>query len=363
VLGSPSYLAPERLDDLEAGPESDLWSLGVTLYAAVEGKSPWQRSSAYATVAALVQREPLPPPVHAGPLTPVLAGLLAWDPADRLDADRASEMLRQVLAGTTPAPVVPPAAAEPRHEPKPEPEPEPRTKKGRWLVVGSLAAAIVLAGVAVGLGLVESRPGGGDPAGPLAAFPATAGASENVAGYAPVEPSPAVSPTVSRPKPAGTGVVTRSPRLSTPPTRKPAKATPKATAKAPLTPVADSRPLVNRSSGRCIDVPDGNPDTTAEIQLWDCQNGVGQAFTLTGDGLWHVVGKCLEMSTTGKGAHLYLGTCTGGSLQKFALTGSGTLVGAENGYCVEPSGGVVENGTWLRTYTCNGSAYQQWQLS
>ncbi|GAA4567194.1 hypothetical protein GCM10023176_18820 [Micromonospora coerulea] len=94
VLGSPAYIAPERAKDGTAGPEADLWSLGATLYAAVEGKSPYARPSAIATLAALAT-EPLPPPKNAGPLKPVLQGLLRKDPAERMTADVAERLLRK----------------------------------------------------------------------------------------------------------------------------------------------------------------------------------------------------------------------------------------------------------------------------
>ncbi|KKK06619.1 serine/threonine-protein kinase [Micromonospora sp. HK10] len=94
VLGSPAYIAPERARDGTAGPEADLWSLGATLYAAVEGKSPYARPSAIATLAALAT-EPLPPPKNAGPLKPVLQGLLRKDPAERINAEVAERLLRK----------------------------------------------------------------------------------------------------------------------------------------------------------------------------------------------------------------------------------------------------------------------------
>ncbi|WP_346536550.1 serine/threonine-protein kinase [Micromonospora sp. DPT] len=94
VLGSPAYIAPERAKDGTAGPEADLWSLGATLYAAVEGKSPYARSSAIATLAALAT-EPLPPPKNAGPLKPVLQGLLRKDPEQRITAEVAERLLRR----------------------------------------------------------------------------------------------------------------------------------------------------------------------------------------------------------------------------------------------------------------------------
>jgi hypothetical protein len=94
VLGSPAYIAPERARDGTAGPEADLWSLGATLYAAVEGKSPYARPSAIATLAALAT-EPMPPPKNAGPLKPVLNGLLRKDPNERINAEVAERLLRR----------------------------------------------------------------------------------------------------------------------------------------------------------------------------------------------------------------------------------------------------------------------------
>ncbi|MEU1842046.1 serine/threonine-protein kinase [Micromonospora sediminicola] len=94
VLGSPAYISPERARDGTAGPEADLWSLGATLYAAVEGKSPYARPSAIATLAALAT-EPLPPTRNAGPLKPVLQGLLRKDPDERITAEVAERMLRK----------------------------------------------------------------------------------------------------------------------------------------------------------------------------------------------------------------------------------------------------------------------------
>lgn len=94
VLGSPAYISPERAREGTAGPEADLWSLGATLYAAVEGKSPYARPSAIATLAALAT-EPMPPPRNAGPLKPLLQGLLRKDPEERITAEVAERMLRK----------------------------------------------------------------------------------------------------------------------------------------------------------------------------------------------------------------------------------------------------------------------------
>jgi hypothetical protein len=94
VLGSPAYIAPERARDGTAGPGADLWSLGATLYAAVEGASPFARPSAIATLAALATENP-PPARNAGPLKPVLNGLLRKDPAHRINAEEAERLLNR----------------------------------------------------------------------------------------------------------------------------------------------------------------------------------------------------------------------------------------------------------------------------
>ncbi|WP_433376447.1 serine/threonine-protein kinase [Actinoplanes sp. CA-142083] len=97
VLGSPKYLAPERMDGL-ALPESDLWSLGATLYHAVEGRPPFARPTLDDTLMAIAE-DPPDPARLAGPLCPVLEGLLRPDPADRLPAGDVGAELSAVVLG------------------------------------------------------------------------------------------------------------------------------------------------------------------------------------------------------------------------------------------------------------------------
>ncbi|MEV0588876.1 serine/threonine-protein kinase [Nonomuraea sp. NPDC050310] len=98
VLGSAGYIAPERVLGAKASPAADLWSLGATLYTAVEGHGLHGRRTAAAALAALTSGEQIPMP-KAGPLAPVLEALLRIDPETRIDSVRASLMLARVAAG------------------------------------------------------------------------------------------------------------------------------------------------------------------------------------------------------------------------------------------------------------------------
>ncbi len=98
VLGSPEYMAPERALGRSFGPPSDLFSLGVTLYTAVEGKPPFTRADPLATMHAVVYDSP-DPSYRSGELTPVLFGLLDKDPERRWDTERTRTVVTSLLAG------------------------------------------------------------------------------------------------------------------------------------------------------------------------------------------------------------------------------------------------------------------------
>lgn len=117
LLGSPQYIAPERARGRPFGPASDLFSLGSSLYAAVEGRPPFDRGEPLSTMTAVVC-EPPDEMYRAGPLEPVLRGLLAKDPADRWDIERATNELKKLLdAGNENSVETSPAAAPPAQEP------------------------------------------------------------------------------------------------------------------------------------------------------------------------------------------------------------------------------------------------------
>ncbi|MCT4353444.1 bifunctional serine/threonine-protein kinase/ABC transporter substrate-binding protein [Streptomyces sp. Je 1-79] len=136
VIGTPQYMPPEQLEGKRPTPANDLWALGATLYHAVEGHPPFDADGLHALAVAVFTR-PHRPPVHAGPLTPVLDALLTKDPAQRVSAADAAEMLASVLRSSPPrtdASVVhgptqedgPTHDHDPGREPAPTPTPAPR---------------------------------------------------------------------------------------------------------------------------------------------------------------------------------------------------------------------------------------------
>ncbi|MCX4764429.1 serine/threonine protein kinase [Streptomyces sp. NBC_01275] len=96
-VGSLEFIAPERMSGRGAGPASDLWSLGVLLYAAVEGWSPFRRTTVESTLAAILAADP-PEPKQAGPLAPLVVRLLARAPEARPGPETVAAALEAVAA-------------------------------------------------------------------------------------------------------------------------------------------------------------------------------------------------------------------------------------------------------------------------
>ncbi|MBM7170863.1 serine/threonine protein kinase [Streptomyces sp. G44] len=170
LVGAPSYISPERARGHKPGPAADLWSLGGLLYAAVEGVPPYDKGSAIATLTAVMTEE-VDKPVNAGPLEPVIYGLLAKDPQQRLDDAGARALLKDVINApetaepepveatkVVPLPPVPPPPAGTSRLPKPSKPSRPGTPARLTKKPGAGAAAGA-AGASAASGAVAGRKG------------------------------------------------------------------------------------------------------------------------------------------------------------------------------------------------------------
>ncbi|MFD6968414.1 serine/threonine-protein kinase [Streptomyces sp. NPDC059979] len=236
-VGSPEYTAPERMSaQTPVGPESDLWSLGALLCAAVSGATPFRRDSLGGVLHAVVFDE-IRPPAACGPLLPVVRGLLERDPAERLGADQAEQMLRALAdtappytptqRGTTrptePQPMpVPVATQTPAPAPTPAPTPVSATptatatdrapgkrRPGASLIAGLLVAAIAGAGVSAAALLMNDDERRGQASTGGAAGARTTPPDGNASAPAPSSAPPSSAPPSSDDKaaPAGYQVV------------------------------------------------------------------------------------------------------------------------------------------------------------
>ncbi len=186
-VGSPEYTAPERMRGAEAGPAADLWSLGTLMCTALTGESPFRRDSLGGVLHAVVSAE-IRPPAQAGPLLPVIRGLLERDPERRMTAAEAARRLSAYLAGgvsvpgggsSVPADPVPADLAPADHVPTslpasasegltaPAVAPRPTARQRvavrprlRLGLVVAAAAVLVAAGVVVGVDPLRSLLGG-----------------------------------------------------------------------------------------------------------------------------------------------------------------------------------------------------------
>ena len=136
LVGAPSYISPERARGRVPGAPADLWSLGATMYAMVEGHPPYDKGSALSTLTAVMTEE-LVPPANGGSLAPVIAGLLRKDPEQRFDEPTTRQLLLRVLAETETEPqlqqprpsVQPQFTAQPQAPSRPQPSTRPQPQR------------------------------------------------------------------------------------------------------------------------------------------------------------------------------------------------------------------------------------------
>ncbi|XVU23052.1 protein kinase domain-containing protein [Actinoplanes sp. CA-054009] len=418
VLGSPSYLAPERALDEEPGAAADLWSLGATLYAAVEGRPPYDKSTPMATLAALMI-EPPPPPQRAGVLLPVLERLLQRDPRNRAGADEAERLLRAAAAPvasadvphgpaaaaptaaaasvdgpaaplitTLAAPVAvprssatlpldgsssaappsaaPPSAAPPSAAPPSAAPPSPAPSSGAATAVLSPAGggrrrlwwAGAVAAVVVAGGAVVWSSAGSAPKETSAApvVSESAAASEVPA----VPEAPAVVPTrVVASAPASASAAVPSARAVPSSGAAPSR-TPEATVTSrPAATTTTAAPVLTgiQISNHQTGTCLTAPDLGGPLRMSPCQSTTAtQRFQFASDGTLRARGQCAQIPGPGNGSQLSLAACSGADYQKFELNIRNDLVNTILGKCVD----VPADAAYVQIWDCAGTDNQKW---
>jgi serine/threonine protein kinase len=172
LVGTPGFLAPERARGAPPSAAADLFALGATLYFAVSGNGPFDRDSEASTLTALLFEEPRPLD-HAGALTPVLTGLLAKDPDQRMTGEEAARRLSEAAQPEQPPPTPPPdetVVDSPQTPPPPPADkavinrpadeadsttpPRRRTPHGRIITLVAVVILLVAGGVWAGSTLI-----------------------------------------------------------------------------------------------------------------------------------------------------------------------------------------------------------------
>jgi tRNA A-37 threonylcarbamoyl transferase component Bud32 len=214
IAGTPAFLAPEIAQGRTPTAASDVFALGATLYAAVEGVPPFGLDDNAYALLHKVATEPPVPPQHAGPLTVLLMRLLAVDPAERPSAAQARDLLGAVAAGQDPLPQAEPdrpnatrvlsAAAAPGPSTRPDlvsatPPADGERRRRTPLLVGSVLAVLLIGGGGGAYALTRGAAATPSPAPTVAAAPTTsAQPAPTTTAAAPttttVTPSPAPNP-------------------------------------------------------------------------------------------------------------------------------------------------------------------------
>jgi non-reducing end alpha-L-arabinofuranosidase len=116
-------------------------------------------------------------------------------------------------------------------------------------------------------------------------------------------------------------------------------------------------------SAKCVDDNARSTADGAKIQLWDCNGGPNQQWTIEPDGTLQVYGMCMDITGANysNGTNIELWTCNGGANQQWQAT-NGTLVNPASGKCLDDPNFNTANGTQLDLWTCNGGSNQQWHL-
>jgi serine/threonine protein kinase len=228
TMGSLYYMSPEQIrGDTALDARADLYSVGVSLYELVTGRHPFDGDSQFAIMSAHLEKNPVPPievdPSLPAALNEIILMSVLKDPNTRFQTAGAFRNALGSVAVPAPAPAVPtatmqPAAATPAVAPAvaapvAAPAAAPRSKRGLWMAMGAVAAALAVVGV------IQFGPRKGTSAAPqtnAAPAPSTPASPEPAAPAPAPAQTPVVSPPVTEPRQAAAPQSSAKPKTAPP---------------------------------------------------------------------------------------------------------------------------------------------------
>ncbi|MFC4463260.1 protein kinase [Streptomyces xiangluensis] len=397
LVGSVDFMAPERLVGATPGPEADLWALGATLFQAVDGRSPFLRDTVAQTMYAIAM-EPAPEVRAAGPLTPLIQGLLASRPAERLSAEDAERLLWIPVGamGSSAAPPAVRAAADDAPTPAAKPDvdvdsgrnsgretgeasagggpterPQPATtglraqrpsgRSRKMMALAASVATVILIAIAllISTPMEENVTSATASDGPSPADDTTSRSTDTSASAtSPPDSSQSASSGVTSPTPPTSSQPTSEATQEEPEPESAGKETStKSGSGAPAAPVG--RALVVAASGKCLSSGDGTEGT--QLFQATCDGSAAQRWLTGSGGTLRSSGKCMTVAggATDDRTEIQLVGCNGNADQQFHLAGV-QLIADQSQKCVDIFGGA--SGTGAVLWECNGRDNQTWTL-
>jgi len=146
-------------------------------------------------------------------------------------------------------------------------------------------------------------------------------------------------------------------------------ATAAATSLAAIGPAAAGTGAIHAvGASKCLDVPSASTTPGVQLQIWTCNGGVNQTWTLTSTGALTVYSGssqlCMDAYAhqTSPGTKVETWTCNGGTNQQWKVNSNGTITGVQSGLCLDVTGASTSNGALVELWTCNGGSNQQWTV-
>ncbi|RIV38053.1 ThuA domain-containing protein [Micromonospora radicis] len=116
--------------------------------------------------------------------------------------------------------------------------------------------------------------------------------------------------------------------------------------------------------GKCLDVRNGATADGTQIQIWACNGGAAQTWSVTPNSTIRALGKCLDVNggASADGTKIQLWACNGSAAQNWSAQSNGTLRNPQTGKCLDVSNNSSVDGQAVHLWTCHTNANQRWVL-